>query len=148
MGCDAARAVHAAKVTAAQSNADAKVEDLVLPPVRQLLAGGGFLPATGLQMSLSHNRSAAMSCEPELDQTLTWFSADSSIDKDVPAKLWDSVTWHRPVMDRTQAFTVPSPWYGFVPGGHIPELFHATQQDTFSLRQRLTACFGHPTWME
>ena len=37
------------------------------------------LAATGLQMSLVQNRSAALSVEPEMDPVLSWFTADSSI---------------------------------------------------------------------
>lgn len=142
-----AEKTHAAAVEAAGEEAEA-IPDLQLPPKRQLLAGGGSLAATGLQMSLGQNRSACLSAEPELDQVLSWFTAEASIDKGAPAKLWDGVTWHRPVMDKSRAFSVPSPWYGFICGGHIPELFNATLQDTFGLRRRLTVCFGHPTWME
>ena len=40
--------------------------DDVIPPRRQLLAGGGSLAATGLQMSKEENRGAALSVEPEI----------------------------------------------------------------------------------
>ena len=69
---------------------------------------GGSLAASGLQMSLKQNRSAALSVEPEIDQVLAWFTVDSSIDRGAPAKLWDGSTWHRPVMEKTRAFTIPS----------------------------------------
>ena len=67
-------------------------------PRRQLLAGGGSLAATGLQMSLQQNRGAALSVEPEIEQVLSWFTAESSIDRAVPAKLWDGQNprLHRP----------------------------------------------------
>ena len=58
------------------------------PPRRELLAGGGSLAPTGLQMSLSQNRSAAVCVEPEIDQLLAWFTAESSINSGAPAKLW------------------------------------------------------------
>ena len=50
------------------------------------------------------------------------------MDKGAPAKLWDNVAWHRPVMDKARAFTVQEPWYGMLAGGHVPEIFEATQQ--------------------
>lgn len=58
-----------------------------------------------------------------------FFQAEAYVDKGAPAKLWDGVTWHRPVMDKTKAFTVHSPGYGIVAGGHVPEIFDATLQD-------------------
>ena len=122
-------------------------DEVVEPPRRQLLAGGGSLAATGLQMSLKQNRCAAVCIEPEVDQLLSWFTAESSIDKAAPAKLWDGATWFRPVMDKTRAFEVVNPWFGCLCGGHVPELFHATLKDTFGLRQRVTAVFGHPLWL-
>ena len=115
-------------------------------PRRQLLAGGGSLAATGLQMSLQQNRGAALSVEPEIEQVLSWFTAESSIDRAAPAKLWDGSDWHRPVMDKTRAFTVHRPWFGCCSGGHIPEMHRATVQDVFGLRQRVTAVYGAPKW--
>ena len=47
-------------------------------------------------------------------------------------------------MDKSRAFCVATPWYGFLAGAHIPELLAATSNDTFGLRQRLTICFGRP----
>ena len=91
-------------------------------PRRQLLAGGGSLAATGLQMSLSQNRGAALSVEPGIDQVLAWFTAESSIDRAARAKLSDGSDWHRPVMDKTHAFTVPKPWFGCFSVGHVPEM--------------------------
>ena len=119
-----------------------------MPPRRQLLAGGGSLAATSMQLRLQQNHSAALSAEPEIDQILGWFTAEAAIDKGAPAKLWDGVTWHRPVMDKSRAFTVPSPWYGFIAGARIPELFRATTTDTFGLRQRVMASFGAPAWSD
>jgi hypothetical protein len=120
--------------------------ELVLPPQRQLLAGGGSLAAMGMQMSMMQNRGAALSVEPEVDQILTWFQMDSSTDKGAPGKLWDNATWHRPVMDRSKAFTVENPWYGFIAGGHVEELAKATAHDSFGLRQRILTSFGSPEW--
>ena len=69
------------------------------------------------------------------------------MDKAAAGKLWDGITWHRPVMDKTRAFTINKPWYGILAGAHIPELFHATLQGHFGLRERLTACFELPTFL-
>lgn len=112
-----------------QENSGRPAEDAEEVPRRQLLAGGGSLAATGLQMSLQQNRGAALSVEPEIEQVLSWF-AESSIDRAAPAKLWDSSTWHRPVMDKTRACTVHRPWFGCCSGGHIPEMRRATAQDS------------------
>lgn len=51
------------------------------------------------------------------------------MDKGAPAKLWDGVPWHRPVMDKARAFTIQQPWYGVLAGGHVPELYESTVQD-------------------
>lgn len=118
-----------------------------LPPKRVLLAGGGSLAATGMQMSQPQNRSAALTVEPELEQLLSWFTAESSIDKGAPAKLWDNATWHRPVMEKSRAFSVYSPWFGSCCAGHVPELFRATKDDVFGLRDRCTISYGEPRWM-
>ena len=105
-------------------------------PLRQLLAGGCSLAATGLRMSLTQNRGAALSVEPEIDHVLSCFTAESSIDRAAPAKLWDGSDWHRPVMDKTRALTVHKPWFGCFScfsGGHIPEMHKATVQGVFGL---------------
>ena len=86
-----------------------------------MLAGGGSLAATGMHMSLATNRSAALSREPELEQVVTWFTAESTIDRGAPATLWDCETWHRPVMEKAMVFVVPNPWYGFLYVGHGPQ---------------------------
>ena len=117
---------------AAEAHATAD-EDITYPPRRQLLAGGGSLAAIGMQMSQEQNRGAALSVEPEVEQILAWFTAESAIDKGVPAKLWDGVTWHRPVMEKTRAFSVTTPWYGFLVGAHVPEMFRALTSDSFGL---------------
>ena len=116
------------------------------PPRRQILAGGGSAAATGMQMSCRQNRSAALSAEPEVDQILSWFSAEGGIDSGVVAKLWDGLTWHRPVMEKRRAFEVEDPWWGFIAGGYVPELHKATLNDHFGLRQRITVCYGEPPW--
>jgi len=127
-----------------QENLGRPAEDAEEVPRRQLLAGGGSLAATGLQLSLQQNRGAALSVEPEREQVLSWFTAESSVDR--AAKLWDSSTLHRPVMDKTRAFTVHRPWFGCCSGGQIPEMHRATAQDAFGLRQRVTAVYGPPKW--
>ena len=131
----------------AKQAADAEGQDIVHPPRRQLLAGGGSLAATGMQMSQKQNRSAALCAEPEIGQLLQWFSCDSGIDAGAIAKLWDSVAWERPVMDKHRAFSVPAPWLSTITGGHIPETFRATKKDVFGFRQRVTALFGEPLWL-
>ena len=117
------------------------------PVLRHLLAGGGSLAATGVQMSLKHNRCAALCAEPELQQLLAWFGGESGIDSGVVAKCWDGTQWDRPVMDKAKAFTVPEPWLGIITAGHISESFKATQKDIFGFRQRITCLFGEPLWL-
>ena len=126
----------------------AEGENVVYPPRRQLLAGGGSLAATGLQMSLPQNRSAALLAEPEIGSLLQWFGGgDSYIDSSAVAKVWDGVSWDRPVMDKHRAFTVENPWLGFITGGHVAETFKATVKDVFGFRQRVTALYGEPLWL-
>ena len=43
-------------------------------------------------------------------------SSSDEPETDLPAKLWDGSTWHRPGMDKTRAFTVPNPWFGCFSG--------------------------------
>lgn len=121
--------------------------DFTVPPLRQLLAGGASLAANGMTMSCKQNRGACLSAECEIEGVLNWFSNEASVDKGAPAKLWDSVAWHRPVMDKSRAFSVDRPWYAICAGAHVPELFKATLNDTFGLRERLTACFAEPLWL-
>eukprot|EP00438_Fugacium_kawagutii_P019107 Skav234735 [mRNA] locus=scaffold634:893499:894472:- [translate_table: standard] len=59
--------------------------------------------AAGLQMTLQQNRGAALSVEPKIEQVVSWFTAERSIDRAAPAKLWDGSAWHRTVMDKTRA---------------------------------------------
>ena len=77
-----------------------------------------------------------LAAEPEIDGVLGWFSAELAIDKGVPGKRWDAVIWDRPVMSSQKAFTIPDPWFGFLCGGHIPDLFNhlqqALEQDSFT----------------
>ena len=98
-------------------------------------------------MSQSQIRSACLSAEPELDQILGWFTAEASIDKGAPAKLWDGRTWHRSVLEKSRAFSIPCPWLSLLCAGHIPEVFKATVKDAFGLRQRLTVAFDRPSWL-
>lgn len=119
----------------------------------------------GLQMSQAQNRGAAISVEPEVEQVFHWFAAGSlvqslrgmsvcmgvygpasspvhslqaenCVDKGAAGKLWDSSPWHRPVMEKTRAFTIERAWYSILAAGHVPEVFDATRKDTFSLSHR------------
>ena len=125
----------------------AEGEEVVYPPRRQLLAGGGSLAATGMQMSQHQNRSAALCAEPEIGQLLQWFSCDSGIDASAVAKLWDGTAWDRPVMDRSKAFTICNPWLSTITGAHIPDTVKVTKKDVFGMRKRVTALFGEPLWL-
>ena len=69
-----------------------------------------------MQMSKAENRDAAIAAECEIEQILCWFSCDSGIDKGVPGKLWDGDVWHRPVMDKSKAYSVMKPFFGFLCG--------------------------------
>ena len=116
------------------------------PPRRQVLAGGGSLAANGIQASQGQNRDAILSAECEIEGVLSWFSNEMGVDKGAPGKLWDGEVWHRPAMDKSRAFSVLSPWFGIIAGGHVPEMFKATQADSFGLRERLTVSFAEPQW--
>ena len=98
------------------------------PLLRKGLAGGGSLAAAGHAASQPQNRGSFLAAEPEIDGVLGWFSAELAIDKGVPGKLWDALIWDRPVMSSQKAFTIPDPWFGFLCGGHIPDLFNHLQQ--------------------
>ena len=117
-------------------------------------------------MSQAQNRGAAISVEPEVEQVFHWFAAGSSVqllrgmsvcmhicpasspvnplqaencvDKGAAGKLWDSSPWHRPVTEKTRAFTIERAWYSILAAGHVPEVFDATRKDTFSVSH----CFG------
>jgi hypothetical protein len=67
------------------------------------------------------------------------------MDNGVAGKLWDGATWSRPVMDKSRAFDVETPWYGILAGGHIPEVFKATLQATlvFVRAVTLSCCSWH-----
>ena len=104
----------------------AEGEEPVLPPRRQLLAGGGSIGATGAQMSLKQNRSAALCAEPELVQLISWFTSEGGIDSGAVAKFWDSITLDRPVMDKSKAYTVVHPWLGILAAGHLNETYRCT----------------------
>ena len=114
---------------------------------RQLLAGGGSVAACGLQMSAERNRSAALSIEPEIDVFLSWIQQETTVDAAVAGKLWDGVTWHRPVMNGSNAFTVPDCFFSMCNAGHVPDLYdQLLHGDAFGLRQRLTVLFAWPTF--
>lgn len=117
------------------------------PPRRQVLAGGASMAANGQIMSCRQNRGAALAAECEVEGVFSWFQNEMGVDKAVPGKLWDGNVWHRPVMDKSRAFTVESPWFGFIAGAHIPEVFKATLNDAFGLRERLTVSFEEPIWL-
>ena len=117
------------------------------PPRRQVLAGGASMAADGQIMSCRQNRGAALAAECEVDGVFTWFQNEMGVDKAVPGKLWDGIVWHRPVMEKSSAFTVERPWFGILAGAHIPEVFKATFSDAFGLRERLTVSFEEPIWL-
>lgn len=117
------------------------------PPRRQVLAGGASMAANGQLMSCKQNRGAALAAECEVEGVFTWFQNEMGVDKAVPGKLWDGNAWHRPVMDKSRAFSVEAPWFGFIAGAHIPEIFKATLSDAFGLRERLTVSFAEPQWL-
>ena len=48
----------------------------------------------------------------------------------------------------TRAFSVASPFFGFLAGGHIAELAAALRDDAFGLRERLTVVYGEPYWQK
>jgi hypothetical protein len=130
-----------AKAAAAAADAE-----YVEPLRRQIVAGGGSLASTGLDMSRAHNRGAALVAEPELDNVVQWFTSEASVDSGAPAKLWDGRAWHRSVLDKMRAFTILFPWLSIISAGHVPEVFKATLKDAFGLRQRLTVSFPRPSW--
>ena len=103
--------IHDARAEASTQRADAEAA-VELPPRRQLVAGGGSVAATGMQMSLTQNRDAALCAEREFVQLLAWFKAESGMDSGIVAKSWGNVTWDRPVIDKNRAFTVQRPWLG------------------------------------
>ena len=116
---------------------------------RTIVAGGGSVAATGLQMASEENRSAAVSVEPEIDVFLGWLQQEVGIDKGVAGKLWDASTWHRPVMNGAKAFTVEHMFFSICNAGHIPEIYEALQGgDAFGLRQRLTVLAPRPTFQK
>ena len=115
------------------------------PPLeRTIIAGGASMAVNGLIMSQEQNRSAGLAVECEVEGVLHWFRNESSVDRGAPGKLWDGADWTRPVLDKSKAFTCTSPWFGIFSGGHVPELYQATQTDHFGLRKRLTCTFAIP----
>lgn len=53
---------------------------------RQMLAGGGSVAATGLQMASPANRGAAVSVEPEIDVVLSWLTQKLGVDNELSGK--------------------------------------------------------------
>ena len=134
---------------AARAEAEARTGNLSTyqePHHRDLLAGGGSLAATGIQMAKEGNRGAALVAEPELDNIVQWFTNEVSVDAGAPAKLWDGRVWARGIAEKTRAFTIPRPWMSVLAGGHVPELYKAMLVDKLGLRQRLAVSFPEPTW--
>lgn len=70
--------------------------------------------------------------------------AETCVDKGAAGKLWDGSPWHRPVMDKSRAFSIERPWYSILAAGHVPEMVQATLRDAFGLRGRLTVCVPQP----
>ncbi|CAJ1339118.1 unnamed protein product, partial [Effrenium voratum] len=143
---EAAALAEARAQMASQEGGDAPAK-VVAPPKRKGLAGGGSLAAAGFAASQTQNRGAMFAVEPEVHGIISWLAQESAIDKAVPGKLWDHVTWDRPVMSSGKGFCVQEPFFSFVAGGHIPELVEALESDWFGLRQRLTVLFAPPTWL-
>lgn len=118
------------------------------PPKRKGLAGGGSLAAAGYFASQPQNRSSMIALEPELEGILGWLMCEFAIDISVAAKLWDAITWSRPVMKQSNGFEMRNPFFSFVAGGHLKELLRALIKDTFGLRQRLTAVYATPLFLD
>lgn len=49
-------------------------------------------------------------------------------------------------MDKSKAYSVMKPFFGFLCGAHVPDMFKATSHDTFGLRDRVTGIFTRPTF--
>jgi hypothetical protein len=134
------------RVNAAKAAAEANGTEYEEPCRREFIGGGGSLAACGVQMSKGINRGAALVIEPELDNVTQWSTNETSVDSGAPAKLWDGRIWSRGVLEKTRAFTIPSPWLSILAAGHIPEVFKAMLHDKLGLRDRLTVAFPMPTW--
>lgn len=140
------RELQRAAAAAAEPDTQQGAPETKEPPRRQIIAGGGSLAGTGLEMSQEKNRGAALVVEPEVDHVIQWFTNEVSVDSSAPGKLWDGRAWHRAVLDKARAFTILNPWLSILCAGHVPEVFKATVKDAFGLRQRLTVCFPFPTF--
>jgi hypothetical protein len=130
------------------SEAGFKPPKFVPPPKRKGLAGGGSLAAAGYFAAQPQNRSSMTALEPELEGILSWLMCEFAIDVSVAAKLWDSITWSRPVMKQSNGFEMRNPFFSFVAGGHLKELLKALVKDVFGLRQRLTAVYATPLFLD
>ena len=126
---------------------DSRGLKFVPPPKRKGLAGGGSLAAAGACAAQAQNRGAFVAVEPELDGILAWLAQESVVDSAVPGKLWDNITWDRPVMSNARNFEIKDPFFAFLAGGHLPELLKKLQHDTFGLRQRLTVAYVEPLFL-
>ena len=117
------------------------------PAKRKGTAGGGSLSAAGAPSAQSQHRRAFTAVQPELLGVLSWLLQESAVDSAVPGKLWDAVTWDRPVMSSAKAFEVKDPVFIFFAAGHLRELLQRLQHDTLGLRQCLTVVFARPLFL-
>ena len=143
---DAAKQEHDQEAEAALA-AQEKAPKFVPPPKRKGTAGGGSLAAAGATAAQEQNRGAFTAVEPELAGILAWLLQESAVDSAVPGKLWDAVTWDRPVMSSAKAFAVQDPFFSFAAAGHLRELLLKLMQDSLGLRQRLTVVFARPLFL-
>ena len=111
---------------------DSRGLKFVPPPKRKGLAGGGSLAAAGACAAQAQNRGAFVAVEPELDGILAWLAQESVVDSAVPGKLWDNITWDRPVMSNARNFEIKDPFFAFLAGGHLPELLKKLQHDLWT----------------
>ena len=118
------------------------------PAKRKGTAGGGSLAAAGQTAAQPQNRGSFTAIEPELLGVLAWLLNESAVDSAVPGKLWDSVTWDRPVMQSNKQFQVVDPFFSFVAAGHLHELLEKLMRDSLGLRQRLTVVFARPLFLQ
>ena len=51
------------------------------------------MAAAGHPAFQTQNRGSLLAAEHEIQGVFAWFSAEMAIDKALPAKLWDGVTW-------------------------------------------------------
>ena len=134
--------------TEAQDPEKARLPKFEPPPRRKGLAGGGSLAAAGFTASREQNRCSMTAIEPELEGILAWLAQEFAVDVAVAAKLWDALTWDRPVMDGKKAFEMRLPFFSFIAGGHLKELLRALKKDTFGLRQRITVVYARPSFLD